>query len=1528
MTNIDDQLITQNICKPGFVSVRLPHGITQDYRPPTDRSTYNDAADLNSPHIALLRQRVELETSLFRPPTGSRLRFNPTPEGHTHELITSIALLDDINVISDVNINKRMREDETIEADPLEEGEPPLIMSKVQLHFKIQIMAFKQLVINCYRLSEPGSVFKVSGHKCAILTATRKFLGNLYHEGNRILSLDNYKKALPLAPNPPATSQELHSFASCVRYALNFIPNLSAMMAKIDSYITQHPVGKIRWDDHPDLHEAFKVTARACRELCCLDSLPSYPSHTEYLVLSADSNDTSFGGILASKAKSEGRLRLHQLLSCRLPEAVQNLHIYLKEMYSLVALINQVEDVLKLFKGVKIKAVVDNSALFISLSKLAKNGQLTAHAKIIERDKINVYLSRLYQAITTYGIEIYLVGTKSHLADYASRSPIDWEKEIMLTSTSWETQWTLKQGPPCAKCSLHEMQDLPHPEYCDKKLKHIPSSLQPSLLQVIPSPPRTIMCEGKPVTYRAGGVKVENPRKIDFTEIFHAIYPLPLAREEHLLAKQPLYPSDSEQLVFLIKNLTPEYLSRAEEFFNKTSYSTHKVACVYPTLKFITIHPRVTLFWGSHPLGPPPYRNTMIALFLPTEAPRPKELKGWPKELKEAKALTRPRFSRRISEPTPLIANVNMIIACYGARSVEPHYAPIELFVSLMRQIVSASVQRKFRRIVVDGELIRNAFNLGRKQVMTMLSALWNELEYLGLAGVKCEVYFNQSQEGDSTNKDIIMRWPLFIQGKNTAEKIGEVSAIIYPRGVEWKELCREIQRNIKWDLQTNYEIYVERRRQSSPLHYTRPEYVYLLTIDLIKVTPRNNPNLRCANLTSILPPEVSAEQDRANLSITQHCDPFINKIIQGALEKKIGAGKTWTVKGTEFKIVNHVLMGREISQRKEDEFKPVLPTMRLLPELIKAHYKVDHRGYRFCMESLSERFYFKQGITTPQDIVGLCRMITKACTLCLHRTLNQEPKLYYQTRKVALSLHLPNCCTLSHDVMYLQGPREYIQPPGLKYVSLMVCNTCNYLSAKPLTTNSSDEIARHLLEVIQESGRIPSLLLSDSGAAESLGNVEKTITSLRNLILIRNCKILSRPDLSLAPRKESENIEQGSTRAHDKTGQPSSTGGLPKKQDNPSPATTDDWGPPSHLSAEQIEELMDKQSCLYRQPFNSGPPARKGSIPSSLGLVDIHCRLLGQYLRKEWSPNISKAKLVNKILSYNIFHNHFHVYSKTGFRPAELHLSRSQYLGRTSLFHIISGNDTNLSPQLEEIQEVLAEAHKLNQAQKKLMEESAKDLARNEKKHGTLSSDSEFLEKYPRLGLVLVQTHRKAKLTQMPIYIGPALILARQVLDRNLFLLDLTTGHILKRSYRQVKPYISSDFLNLPEDIRNTLQAVIPLGIITQGDEIPSLGSGLSTGEWTVDKKKPELTTVLANILQVFRLIKPSLPDFGPHEPFELNLDEEEEEVEDPPLPREVSFDLSTSSNTQPHTTTPPGQDLPPARPKRTVLKPLRYRD
>ena len=164
-------------------------------------------------------------------------------------------------------------------------------------------------------------------------------------------------------------------------------------------------------------------------------------------------------------------------------------------------------------------------------------------------------------------------------------------------------------------------------------------------------------------------------------------------------------------------------------------------------------------------------------------------------------------------------------------------------------------------------------------------------------------------------------------------------------------------------------------------------------------------------------------------------------------------------------------------------------------------------------------------------------------------------------------------------------------------------------------------------------------------------------------------------------------------------------------------------------------------------------------------------------------------------------------------------------------------------------------------------------------------------------------------------------------MLDRNLFLLDLTTGHILKRSYRQVKPYVPAEFLNLPEDVRNTLQSILPLGIVYQGDESPNLGKGLSTGEWTTDKKQVELSTVLANILKVFSLIKDSLPEPEPATPYTLTLGDEDEDEDLPEQDpaKEVRFHTPQPERPETLPTNTPPTSLP-QRPKRSRNQPDRF--
>ena len=150
------------------------------------------------------------------------------------------------------------------------------------------------------------------------------------------------------------------------------------------------------------------------------------------------------------------------------------------------------------------------------------------------------------------------------------------------------------------------------------------------------------------------------------------------------------------------------------------------------------------------------------------------------------------------------------------------------------------------------------------------------------------------------------------------------------------------------------------------------------------------------------------------------------------------------------------------------------------------------------------------------------------------------------------------------------------------------------------------------------------------------------------------------------------------------------------------------------------------------------------------------------------------------------------------------------------------------------------------------------------------------------------------------------------------------------------MKPYLPADFLNLPPDIRDALQAILPIGVIEDGYELPAQGTGLSTeaGVFDKDKKAFELKSVLANILQVFRLIKPSLPVMETDSSYSVPL---EEDTESDPADeiKEVRFQLPPTQETTDDTLTPiKTPDSSPViipeqqrRPKRDIVRPALYR-
>merc|ERR1712089_13181 len=121
-----------------------------------------------------------------------------------------------------------------------------------------------------------------------------------------------------------------------------------------------------------------------------------------------------------------------------------------------------------------------------------------------------------------------------------------------------------------------------------------------------------------------------------------------------------------------MNNLDKDFISRAKCHYNKPlEPPINKIAQLGKPPPYITTHPRVTLFWGTVPLTsytstpPPPYTrsNTMIGLVLPQEVHRLRDLKSWPKDLQEAKALSRPQYGGKVSESSPLKDNVRCVDA-------------------------------------------------------------------------------------------------------------------------------------------------------------------------------------------------------------------------------------------------------------------------------------------------------------------------------------------------------------------------------------------------------------------------------------------------------------------------------------------------------------------------------------------------------------------------------------------------------------------------------------------------------------------------------------------------------------------------------------------------------------------------------------------------------------------------------------------------------------------------------------------------
>ena len=1192
--------------------------------------------------------------------------------------------------------------------------------------------------------------------------------------------------------------------------------------------------------------------------------------------------------------EQQTKLHLVRNYSCNLEENLLNLPIATKETMSAVKTLTMEEPLLKLVRQKKIYHTIDNSVLFGLLEQLQNSKELANH--FMAHTQFRDWVLRLHQLTTLYNITVLLVPSKLCMADICTRSgetsQMKDRKEKNTTSEGAEQKTQKSTCTLCKVCKVACHNTTAHRNclYNIRNSDHL-NQHGPQLLEYKDKTEHQIVNEGQQINYVTTSTKFD-PKKYKILHVEQLVAALDYSPQKSLDQNQTAsadrtlheeiqrlesikdteIESELHQIQEAINASTtpPESEKNSNQTKNKddtTQLSSNSIQYKDSQANLIK-NSNQPMAHTEHRLRTMPQKMFQINLYgkykqQPTRS-NPENttiliFTGIRKSLRIASSIYANQLVGSHTEKlekralgvtfTENPGELSYLISCTPQDKLERKSAgsPEKFLPQLYEAMRQAAVKSPGKEIILDGNSVQKFYNLNADKIMTALILVSQSFRtyFPGIGLITWHRNQNSKYEkGRDQQLEIVL--PIF---KNKTKQ-SVIRLNLNDRGqcLDLIKLLKDstwLGTQARVDIEFNDGTTEEYRRNNlataQAIHIKQqPQYIRAIKPDIesetIKYTTLDDQSDE---------PVIDALLAKRKLRINQANDPYLMPILhqlqQAAQHQKILQSEDGKV---QLKWKDDIVYGKLSQTHNEQAWRPVLPEAIILSEIMAAHMSQRCSSAEKAVEQIKRIFFHKRHATSHYDLLTMSQKILP-CPRCIIRRPHSRAgnKLYAQNKSIVMSLKGLPCSTIAHDIIYITKPQS--QEFQNKYLSIIVCYGCAFVHLKLIDKITGHNIATHVLELIQMTGNIPHVMITDSATTELRGIMAQCIQSLNVIQLQTNQNILEKTKSAIQysrPRPQESNLE-----------------------------TEDITLDPIEFPTVLLEELSEEQRNMLLQDFvESAPPLyppllshnpvpyidKQSYRSTSLGRLDFICGQIGVFLRKfiTTQPELLQDENIDYLVqSFAFFHNFLHHDNRTQHPPAKLHLGALRFFNTKTFMERLNSQKTITNPEpIKKLQMMLQTAQEHREAQNNRNEHDQASYRQHKSIHGRLQKEKNVQDMFPVLSIIMLNTEiDHTKTSRKPSLHGPNLVLARVPNKRTLYLCNLIEGHIYKRSFRAVQKLLPSQEIFSTPNILDWFH-FHPLQMIGR------LASSEST--------QPELTTeqytrILKNLGKVYEILAPVLP-------------------------------------------------------------------